>query len=317
MKFITGVDFSQFGLSFGVFMIFILALAFVPRFRTLDNIYSLIVRTVPLFSVALGQSFTMLVGCIDLSIGSLVSLVTAIASIFMASSMVLAVSLCAVAVLLFSALNGAAVAIARLNPFVGTLATMYIAKGITLYIRPQPGGFIPRNYIAFMLAEIKGFPIAPLVWLIALVFIAWFIAFKTRLGRNLYAIGGAPEIAALAGINIVRGQILAYLFCGLFTVFAGLFLAARIGCGDPAVGDPLLLDSVGAAVLGGTLLTGGRFTPWTVLGGGFLFGLINNIFNLIGINIYWQYIFKGAIIIFLVGISYLWQLQITRKARLL
>lgn len=309
------LDLSLFALGIFVCAILIIASVTIPQFTKLGNISSLVVRTVPLYSVALGQGFTMLVGAIDLSVGSLISLVTAVASNYMAWSLPGAIALCCVVVLAFSWLNGLAVTRLRLNPFVATLATMYIAKGLTLYIRPQPGGVIPRRYIAFVLAEIKGFPISAIAWLCLLALAAWFIAHKTRFGRDLYAVGGNAEVAQLSGIDPIKTRMHAYLICGVFTVFAGLFLAARIGSGDPAVGDPFLLDSVGAAVLGGTLLTGGRFSPSGIFWGSVLFGLINNLFNLMNITIYWQYVFKGLIIIILVGATLFWQSRTLQKVR--
>jgi ribose/xylose/arabinose/galactoside ABC-type transport system permease subunit len=298
-------DLAQVGLAISVLLTFFISLCLIPQFKNPENLTNIIIRLTPLYSVALGQGLVMLVGAIDLSVGASISLVTAIASILMSRSIAEAIIMCCAAIFAISLFNGIFVGKFNFNPFIVTLSTMYVIKGITLYIRPQPGGVIPKNYIALVLGRWNNIPIGPIFYLLFLVAIGWVVTYKTIYGRKMFAIGGEKKAAEYMGIDCSRYMIISYLLSGAFVLFTGLYMAARIGCGDPAVGEPYTLDSIGAAALGGTLLTGGKINPLGVLWGSLAFTLINNIFNLLGISIYYQYVFKGIIIVFVLAIPLL------------
>jgi len=281
----------------------------LPRFGTVQNISNILVRTVPLFAVSAGQTFVILAAGIDLSVGSVLALSTAIASIVMPRSIIGAIILIFVSGALIGSLNGLGVTKLNINPFVMTLGTMSIVGGLTLYIRPRPGGYIPREYVNTILARIGPIPLAPLLLLLVTIAAGVSILRKTRFGRYIYAVGGNEEAARLAGINTDLVKIGTYTASGLFAAFAGLYMTARIGCGDPFVGTPYLLDSIAVVVVGGASLAGGRGTMEGTIAGAIILGMLGNIFNLMDVDIYWQYVFRGIIVVGVAALSYLREIK--------
>jgi ribose transport system permease protein len=276
----------------------------LPQFRTVQNLSNLLLRTIPLLCVALGQMILLLIGGIDLSVGATLSLATAIASHLMVHSIPLAILSILMAGMLIGLINGLGATKMNINPFIMTLGTLSVINGVTLYIRPRPGGYIPGAYVNAVLARWGSVPIVPLLIFCLILIVGFVLLYKTTYGRHLYAIGGNEEAARLAGINVAAHKILAYVICGLFASLAGLYMTARITSGDPAVGGAFLLDSIGAVVMGGTSLAGGRGALGGTLFGVIVFSTLSNVFNLLNINIYWQYVFKGLIVISVVGISW-------------
>ncbi len=277
----------------------------LPQFYAAQNLSNLLLRAVPLLCVALGQMIVILIAGIDLSVGATLSLATAIASHLMVRSIPLAILSILAAGMFIGLINGLGAVKAKINPFVMTFGTSSVLNGVTLYIRPSPGGYIPRVYVNTILAYWGSVPVGPLFILCLVLIVGFWLLYKTTYGRHLYAVGGNEEAARLAGINVAVCKILAYIVCGLFASLAGLYMTARIASGDPAVGGTFVLDSIGAVAVGGTALTGGRGTLWGTLFGVIIFSVLSNIFNLLNVNIYWQYVFKGLIVIGVVGFSQL------------
>lgn len=295
----------SYSLAVGLFLI-VLFVA-LPQFYTAQNMSNLLLRAIPLLSVSVGQMVVLLIGGIDLSVGAVLSLATAIAS----SLMVHGIGLACLAVIVIGGLvglvNGLGTTKVNINPFIMTLGTMYVVNGVALYLRPRPGGFVPRVYVDFILAHWGSVPVAPLFIFFSILAIGFLLLSKTTFGRHLYAIGGNEDAARLMGINVGLHKILAYVISGLFASLAGLYTTARIACGDATVGGPFLLDSIGAVVIGGTSLTGGRGALSGTLLGVLIFSTLSNVFNLLNVNIYWQYVFKGLIVISVVAISWAWE----------
>jgi ribose/xylose/arabinose/galactoside ABC-type transport system permease subunit len=178
-----------------------------------------------------------------------------------------------------------------------------ITAGTALYIRPYPGGMIPMSYVNFVLARIGVFPLTPFLLSVFLILAGLIILRISRFGRHLYAVGGNKDAARLAGIPTNRVLIGTYVLSGFFAAFAGLYMTARICCGDPGVGASYQMDSIAAAVLGGTALTGGRGSMGGTVIGVVILAMLGNIFNLLNFNIYWQNILRGLILIVVVASS--------------
>jgi len=284
--------------------LFLAAFIFSDSFRTSRNLTNLLVQVTPLGILTIGQTFAVLTGGIDLSVGSTVSLATAIAAttmskigIFGSLSIIYGVGI------LVGLLNGFAVAWLQMNPFITTLATMVIVKGFTLYVLPAPGGLIPYEYVkTIMYTDFLGLPI--FVWCFAgLAVLTMLLLYKTKFGLNIYSIGGNKLAAVLSGVRVNRTLVLAYIMSSLMATTAGVLMTARISCGDPLVGDPYTLDSIGAVAVGGVSLAGGQGGLIGGLLGAFLIGSISNILNMLGITPYWQFILKSLIIISAIGLA--------------
>ena len=275
----------------------------VPGFLAIGNINNLILRSVPVLAVAVGQTFVLLIAGIDLSVGSVLALSTAIASSLMQYNLALGAGASLLAGLVFGSLNGLAVTKLKVNPFLVTLSTAIIIGGIALYIRPYPGGIIPIEFVNFITFRFGIVPINPILFFLFISGTGIVMLRKSLFGRHLYAIGGNREAARLAGINADFVVVLTYMLSSLFAALGGLYMAARMGCGDPNVGVPFQMESITAAVLGGTALTGGKGGVLGTVFGVILVVMLGNIFNLVNFNIYWQQVIRGLILLMVVGYS--------------
>ncbi len=299
----SGNSKSQLQTYIGITVLIILIFFLVPGFRGAENISNLICRSVPLLSVAIGQTLVLLTAGIDLSVSSMLALSTALASTFMQYGIGFGAGIAVIAGLLAGLVNGLAVTKLKINPFLVTLSTNIIIGGICLFIRPYPGGYIPIEWVNFITFKVGPVPSTAIIIFMLIVGVSIILLKKTVFGRHLYAVGGNFDAARLAGINADRVMITAYILSGFFSALGGLYMAARMSCGDPNVGNPFQMESITAAVIGGTALTGGKGgTVGTVLGV-ILVVMLGNIFNLLNFNIYWQQIIRGIILLIVVGYS--------------
>lgn len=283
-------------------LLFILLLGAVTAakarfFLTADNLGGLAMQVAPLALAALGQLATILVGGIDLSIGPLISLVTAIASYTLAGGVLSAIGgigLCLAAGALVGGLNVLLIEALGIPDLIATLATYSVVTGAALLVRPSPGGSVSDGFMATMTATIGPVPVAALL-VLALYLIAEGLLVRGRIGARLYAIGSSREAAFVAGIPIRRVRALCYLFCSFTGVLAGLLVTARIGSGDPAAGADFTLNSITAVVVGGASIFGGRGTAVGALAGAVLIGLMQNALNYMQVSAYLQYVWIGAL----------------------
>jgi len=196
--------------------------------------------------------------------------------------------------------NGISIAKLKIEPFIVTLATMSIAQGLAILLRPYPGGYIPRSYARVLTGTLGSFPVPSILF--AGVFIVAFIVLnKTAFGYYVYGIGGNEEVVKLSGVNTELVKVLIYTISGLAAAITGLFFAARMRSGDPLVGTPFCLDSIAAVVIGGTSFDG-RGSIVGTIAGVFIITILSNIFNLMNVSLLYQSIFKGLILILAVAI---------------
>lgn len=273
-----------------------LAISFAD-FRTSQNLGNLIVQAAPLIIVALGQTLPILTGGLDLSVGVVISLSTAI--LVTAGSPVIAIPVALVCAALVGVVNGIGVTRFRVHPIIMTLSTGTILQGIVLLVLPSPGGSVWAPIVAAANNSVMGVPIA-LLWVLLAVWIAWTLLHRTRFGLHLYSVGGGADNAALAGVPVTRTTILGYVVCALFAAVAGIFLAGRISSGDPWVGASYGLDSVAAVALGGTQLSGGIGGPLGTAFGALLLSIVGNGMNLVQINPFLLSVVNGALLLFAV-----------------
>lgn len=213
---------------------------------------------------------------------------------------------------MFGAINGFGVAKLKVHAFIITLGTQLIAFGAScLYIdRPplgaQPVANLDERYTKFVNGNFKLGPVEIpylILYLVIIAIIMWFIWNKTKLGKNMFAIGGNPEAAAVSGVNVVKNIMTIFVISGVLYGLAGFLEAARAGSTTTSTGFNYELDAISACVVGGVSFTGGVGTIPGVLLGAVLLQVINYGLNFIGVNAYWQYIIRGLIIIVAVSLD--------------
>jgi ribose transport system ATP-binding protein len=273
-------------------------------FLTERNLGNLLLEIAPLALVAIGQMSVILVGGIDLSVGPLISLTTAVASYTIVSNssggIAGGVALCLAVGVIVGALNGFIILRLGIPDLISTLSTFSIVTGLALTVRPSPGGTVSEAFADAMTLRIGSVPVIGALAIILGIAGEIFLL-RGRIGTRLYAIGSNIESAFIAGIRVGRVRFLAYLFCGLMAALAGLVIAARIGSGDPQSGSQFTLASITAVVVGGTSIFGGRGTMVGTLLGAVFVVLMQNSLNQLHVTAYYQYIWTGALMLFAVA----------------
>lgn len=279
-----------------VVLLVIVTTSLSTSFLTAANLSNLVNRVLPLSMAALGEALVLMAGRIDLAIGSIISLATAIMALTSTSlggfAIVLALA-AGVACGLFTALG---VIVLKINPLVMSLATAAVVKGVTLLILPSPGGQVDYGFYAllFETRSVLGVPLLIILFAYAAFFV---VTGWTRFGRGIYAVGSDPRAAFAHGVSGPRVDLEIYAFSGFFAALAGVFLSIRILSGDPLIGDSYTLDAIAAVILGGVALKGGRGNLFGVLLAVVALVLVNNTFNLLHLNTSLQGIAKGLIFI--------------------
>jgi len=302
---------------YALLILIIIGVVTQPSFTTLRNISNIIISTTPWAIAAIGQTMVLLTAGIDLSLGSVISLTNTIAAFLMKQypdQMIGIVLLCISLGVLVGIINGIGVAHLRLNPFILTLATGITIKGLTLSVMYQPGGLVTDQFLKISRVKLGPIPLA-LFYILVLYGIGWYLLKKTPFGLSIYAVGGNETAARLSGIRTERVKIAVYAISGFLASLSGLFIASRIGSGDPLVGDPISLDTLTAAVLGGTSLFGGVGGLIGSLAGAFFIGTLSTTLNLNNISPFLQWVIKGLILILALALD-LWQKSKNRQKRL-
>jgi ribose transport system permease protein len=275
------------------------------QFATRENLFNLIAQAMPLLIAAIGQLFVLLVGGLDLSIGSVISFTTVILSLDgPAVVLIPAVFLLAG---LVGLINGVVITRLNVHPIIATLAMQYILLGITRILRPVSGGNVPDIVIAAVQGSVLGVPL-PLFWGLIAVGMAAKILYGSRFGLHLFGIGGGvaagmEDAARTYGIRVSRNIVLAYMACALFAALAGAFLAGRIVSGDPNVGLLFELDAITAAAIGGTQLSGGVGSLHGTVLGAIVLALLANGMNLANVSPFVQTAIKGGLLLAIVGLQ--------------
>jgi ribose transport system permease protein len=282
--------------------IWVIAGLVVPHFRQMSTFMTIIVFSVPLAIVALGQNLVILTGRFDLSVGAILGLSSVIASVVMKNNLLLGILLPILLGTVIGFINGIGVSKFRIDSFIMTFGMMAVCQGIGLLVRDYPGGYIPPGYIKFLLKETGHVALTPLVILIVVLLVGEFILKRTNFGRGVYAVGNNDVIAYISGINVTLIRTAVFTISGLTAAIAGLFLSAVMASGDSTVGSLYPLDSITTVVMGGTLLAGGRGDYKGTIGAVLILTSLARIFNLAGINIWYTYVVKGLLLLIIVAI---------------
>src|SRR5690554_6894120 len=272
-----------------------------PYFLTRSNIYDTLLSNITVIILALGAFFVIVTGGIDLSVGSLVALSSCLLAGFIEAgiSWGLAIIYVLLVMLIPGLINGFFVAYGKVDAFIATLAMMSIARGAAyIYTSGSPKILFDDNIIAIGEKEFLGgwLPL-PIIILAVIFIIAKFVLEYTFFGRKLYAVGDDPESAYLNGVSVKKHIFSVYVINSFLAGVAGIILAARLMMRSPLVAETYEMDAIASVIIGGGALYGGTGTIGGALLGAFIFGILQNIFNLIGIGGYPQMILKGLIII--------------------
>jgi erythritol transport system permease protein len=304
-----------------------------PAFFTEQNLIILVGQTAINAIMAVGMTFVILTGGIDLSVGSTVGLAAMISGLLIDRGLVIPplgvavyfnipaiVALCLCLGLLVGAVNGILITRFNVAPFIATLGTLYIARGTAQL--SNNGATFP-NLVGKADLGNTGFPILgsgnvigiPIVIWIMFVFaaVAAFVAGKTPFGRQVYAVGGNERAAELSGIYVNRIKMSVYMICGLCASMTGLITASQLVAAHPAVGESYELNAIAAVVLGGTSLSGGRGAMWGTIVGALVIGVLTNGLVLLGVQEFWKKVITGLVIILAVVLD---QLQERLQQRL-
>lgn len=248
---------------------------------------------------ALGQLFVIIVGGIDLSVGSTMGLAGIVTASLMAEggNPILAFAIGLLIGLTVGLFNGFVVAYIGITSFIVTLATLQMVRGITLgYKQGQAVSGLPEGFLRLGTAPVLGVPI-PIWMAIGLALIVWIVLSRTAQGRDFYATGSNRLAAGLSGVRVKRTTLIAFALSGLFAGLAGVMVTARLGSAVPNAGVGYELTVIAAVVIGGASLAGGKGTALGVLLGALLISLVNNALVLLSVPTYWQQTFIGAVIL--------------------
>jgi ribose transport system permease protein len=271
-----------------------------PYFLTFNNLFNVGTQIAVTAILALGQTFVIVSGGIDLSVGSVLGLAgivfgwaTVVANLPLPLALALGTGTGALAGLV----NGLFITLGNLPPFIATLAMLSAARGLALVI----SGGVPLNPLPGVIlslgsGDLFGFVPLPVILMIVMWALTIGILRSTYAGRCMYAIGGNEEASTLSGINVSRQKLIIYTLSGLFAGIAGILLTARLASADPQAGFTYELDAIAAVVIGGASLAGGVGTASGTLIGALILGVLRNGLNLLNVSAFWQQVVIGAVI---------------------
>ncbi|MFC5821458.1 ABC transporter permease [Nonomuraea harbinensis] len=290
------------GLLVAIALLVVVGLVTKPAaFATTSNLVSILSLAATIGVITVGATFVIIGGGIDLSVGAIMALASVWATTVATQEFgPVVMAICAILVGTGTGLvNGLLIAYGRLVPFIATLAMLVAARGLAQRMSDRKTQLIqPENSAIVELSTTRVLGVPLLVYIFALVVaLGWVLLNRTTFGRRTYAVGGNPEAARLAGIDVRRHTMLLYALSGLCCGIAAVLIMARTTTGSSTHGDLYELDAIAAVIIGGTLLTGGRGTIIGSILGLLIFTLITNLFILNGLNTSDQLIAKGLIIV--------------------
>jgi ribose transport system permease protein len=289
-----------------LFALLLLIIAVVVNYALQPNLFELrslnrnLRGFLPAIILAVGQTIVVIGGGVDLSVGSIVSLVNAILVTLVTGEssneqVVGAIIVACIAGALAGAVNGVCVAYLRLQPIVTTYATSILFAGLALLILPRPGGAIPESLEDLYRSTPLDIPFA--VYMIVLLALVWLLIRSTRFAQYLYATGGNASAAYTTGVPVNRIRLTTYILSGVFAALAGLALTLLTSSGNPRSGIDMTLPSIVAVVLGGTRLSGGQGGAIGTIFAVIILGLIRNIISFANIDSWWQTLVNALIIV--------------------
>ena len=293
------------------FLVLCVFLSVFPKtsgsFFTRQNIFNVLRQISTNLFLACGMTMVIILGGIDLSVGSIIALSGCISAGCVARynlPLPIALLMGLLVGLLVGMFNGAVISKTTIPAFIVTLATMNIAKGLAyVYTGGSPVRVVTKEW-QFLGAGYVGIFPTPVVILVIVLIITAIIMNKTKMGRHMYAVGGNQQAAEFSGIKVGKVKFFVHAFSGLMAGLAGIVLASRMYSGQPTAGDGAEMDAIAAVVVGGTSMAGGSGKIGGTIIGGLIIGVLNNGLNLLNVNSFWQYVVKGVVILLAVFLDY-------------
>lgn len=290
--------------QYGIFVAFaiiclVLALS-TPRFFTVSNLMTIGNQVSINALLAFGVTFVIITGGIDLSLGSMVAVTGVVAAMFAHPDtypVIVPIFIGLAAGSAMGAFNGLVITKSKVPPFIVTLGTMTIGRGLALILsKGRPVSNLSDSFNFIGGGNLFGIPF-PIIILIVAFVVCSIVLNKTILGRYMYAVGGNEPAARASGIRVSRVKMWVYTICGLLSAMGGILLTSRITTGQPNAGSGFELDAIAAAIIGGTSTSGGTGSMTGTLIGALLIGVISNSLDLLNVTSYYQQVVMGAIII--------------------
>ena len=274
-----------------------------PSFLSTKNIFNILRQTSVNGIIAAGMTFVILTGGIDLSVGSILAISGAVCASLLVSGQNIIIAVLAALVIgaMVGFLNGFIITKRKLQPFIATLATMTILRGLTLvYTEGKPitlgSGDLAIKFGQIGGGKLFGIPTPALIMILVFAVCA-FVLKNTQMGRYTYALGSNEEATKLSGLNTDKIKIAVYTISGILSSIAGIIITSRLFSAQPTAGDGYELDAIAAVVLGGTSLTGGRGKITGTIIGALIIGVLSNALNILDVSSYYQMMVKGAVIL--------------------
>lgn len=291
----------------GLILLIVVISIMNSAFLDLSNLLNLLRQVSINGLIAFGMTFVILTGGIDLSVGSILALSSAFTAILITSGLdpIVALIVGVLGGFLLGVFNGVLVTFGSMAPFIATLATMTIFRGLTLVVTDgNPITNLGDSYMFQLFGKgyFFGIPVPAVTMIIVFIILA-IILQKTTFGRHTYAIGGNEVASKISGIKVNRVKILIYGISGLMSALAGAILTSRLNSAQPTAGTSYELDAIAAVVLGGTSLTGGKGRIVGTFIGVLIIGVLNNGLNLLGVSSFYQQVVKGIVILIAVLID--------------
>lgn len=278
------------------------------NFLTANNLLNLLLQVTSNALIAFGMTFVILTGGIDLSVGSILALSSALTAGLLGSGMpvTLAILISLILGCILGMMNGLLISYGKLAPFIVTLATMTIFRGATLVYtngNPITKGLSDTFLFQFLgQGYIVGIPFPVIIMFIVFI-VLYVLLHKTAFGKSVYAIGGNEKAAYISGVKLNKVKIIIYLISGIMASISGLIITSRLSSAQPTAGASYEMDAIAAVVLGGTSLSGGKGRILGTLIGALIIGVLNNGLNIIGVSAFWQQVVKGVVILIAVLID--------------
>ncbi|NID16574.1 ABC transporter permease subunit [Luteibacter yeojuensis] len=291
---------QRLGSVIGLLLLFIVLSVLSPDFLSASNLLSVLRQISVNALIAFGMTFVILAGGIDLSVGAILAFTGAITGGLLAAGhgVTVAVGAGLGLGLLLGMVNGVLVSWGRVAPFIATLGTLTLLRGLTLvYTQGTPIAAPNQGFALLGKGYLFHLVPLPVVLMFAAFGVCGFLLRGTVFGRHVMAIGGNEEAARLSGVRIAPMKLAIYGLSGLLSAFAGIVLTSRLDSAQPTAGVGYELDAIAAVVLGGTSLSGGRGWLFGTLVGALLIGFLNNGLNLLGVSSFYQQVVKGIVIL--------------------
>ena len=301
------IDLKEFLIKYkslvGLLVLIIIVTILSPSFLSTKNIFNILRQTSVNGIIAAGMTFVILTGGIDLSVGSILAISGAVCASLLASGQNIIIAVLAALIIgaMVGFLNGFIITKGKLQPFIATLATMTILRGLTLVYTDGKPITLGSGDLAIKFGQIGGGKIfgipTPALIMILVFAICTFVLKNTQMGRYTYALGSNEEATKLSGLNTDKIKIAVYTISGILASVAGIIITSRLFSAQPTAGDGYELDAIAAVVLGGTSLTGGKGKITVTIKCAIIIGVLINALNILDVSSYYQMMVKGAVIL--------------------